>query len=130
MMAKQISQVTRIALVRQVQNEYSRFYNWGGTLFDLNGDNNLDLWLSRNSRNVPIVLLGDGTGKFSSDNYVEVYLPKNWPKVMRQFGYVIAADLEDDGFNEIFFSVQGDSRLSPNDCKGDKGLLRFLRWLF
>ena len=99
----------------------SRFYNWGGTLFDLNGDNNLDLWLSRNSHNVPIVLLGDGTGKFSSDNYVEVYLPKNWPKVMRQFGYVIAADLEDDGFNEIFFSVQGDSRLSPNDCKGIKG---------
>jgi hypothetical protein len=99
----------------------SRFYNWGGTLFDLNGDNNLDLWLSRDSRNVPIVLLGDGTGKFSSDNYVEVYLPKNWPKVMRQFGYVMAADLEDDGFNEIFFSVQGDSRLSPNDCKGVKG---------
>ena len=99
----------------------SRFYNWGGTLFDLNGDNHLDLWLSRDSRNVPIVLLGDGTGEFSSDNYVEVYLPKGWPKVMRQFGYVVAADLEDDGFNEIFFSVQGDSRLSPKDCKGIKG---------
>ena len=99
----------------------SRFYNWGGTLFDLNGDNNLDLWLSRDSRNVPIVLLGDGTGKFSSDNFVEVFLPKSWPKVMRQFGYVVAADLEDDGLNEIFFSVQGDSRLSPKDCKGVKG---------
>lgn len=99
----------------------SKFYNWGGTLFDLNGDNNLDLWLSRNSRNVPIVLLGDGTGKFSSENYVEIYLPEGWPKVMRQFGYVVAADLEDDGFNEIFFSVQGDRSLSPRDCKDQKG---------
>ena len=95
-----------------------RFYSWGGTLFDLNGDNFLDLWLSRSAYNTPIVLLGDGTGSFSKDNYVEVFLPNNWPTVMKQFGYVVAADLEDDGFNEIFFSVQGIHELSPNKCKG------------
>ena len=99
----------------------SKFYSWGGTLFDVNGDNHLDLWLSRDARNVPIVLLGDGTGQFDEERSLEVYLPKDWPRVMKQFGYIAAADLEDDGFNEIFFSVQGVKSLSPTDCKGMKG---------
>lgn len=99
----------------------SKYHSWGGTLFDLNGDNHLDLWLSRNAENTPIVLLGDGSGKFSEENVVEVYLPDNWPRVMKQFGYVVAADLEDDGFNEIFFSVQGARWIAPSDCKGQRG---------
>ena len=99
----------------------NKFYSWGATLFDLNGDNFLDLWLSRGPKHKPIVLLGDGTGSFDEDKYVDVYLPKNWPKQLRQFGYILAADLEDDGFNEIFFSVQGSKSHAPELCKGIKG---------
>lgn len=95
--------------------------SWGGTLLDLNGDNFLDLWLSRNRYNSPVVILGDGSGRFQKQNSVEIYLPKDWPKVMKQFGYVVAADLEDDGYNEVFFSVQGLHEISPNDCSERKG---------
>lgn len=96
----------------------NRYNSWGGALFDLNGDNILDLWLSRNQYNSPVVILGDGSGQFKKENTVEVYLPNNWPNVMKQFGYVVAADLEDDGYNEIFFSVQG---ISSSGCKGRIG---------
>ena len=50
----------------------NRYNSWGGTLFDLNGDNILDLWLSRNHHNKPVIILGDGTGEFPAYNSIEV----------------------------------------------------------
>ena len=101
--------------------KFNKYNSWGGTLFDVNGDNYLDLWLSRNTHNSPVVFLGNGTGQFDSERSFEVYLPKDWPRAMKQFGYVVATDLEDDGFNEIFFSVQGIKSIAPKDCKNTVG---------
>ena len=81
-------------------------HSWGGTLLDYNGDGFLDLWISFTGKK-PAILLGDGSGQFSSDNKVEIPFPNSWDSNKRQIGYVLAADIEDDGYSDVFFSVQG-----------------------
>ena len=81
-------------------------HSWGGTLLDYNGDGFLDLWISFTGKK-PAILIGDGSGQFSSDNKVEIPFPKSWESNKRQIGYVLAADIEDDGYSDVFFSVQG-----------------------
>ena len=122
---------------------------WGATLFDLNGDNYLDIMfdsqnykgLGNSRRNWPVVYLGDGSGRFKNSNKINIYLPEDFPKNKLQFGYQMAADLEDDGLNEIFFSVQGAPHILGEKCKSycgsyvgyfknDNGFLRFGGWVY
>jgi hypothetical protein len=108
-----------------------KFRSWGGTLFDLDADGDLDLWVSFQGKK-PTIFLGDGSGKYSSNSKIEIDFPKSWPTKMRQIGYVMASDIEDDGFVDIFFSVQGKSNCGKTYCgsyvgyfKNDKGKLTF-----
>jgi len=81
-------------------------HSWGGTLLDYNGDGFLDLWISFTGKN-PAILMGDGSGQFSSNDKIEIPFPESWDSNKRQIGYVFAADIEDDGYSDVFFSVQG-----------------------
>ncbi|MEX0503543.1 hypothetical protein AB3X55_08105 [Alphaproteobacteria bacterium LSUCC0719] len=108
-----------------------RYRSWGGTLFDLDADGDLDLWVSLEGKK-PAVFLGDGTGHYSSNAKIDIEFPKSWPAKMRQIGYVMAADVEDDGFVDIFFSVQGKSECGKTYCgsyvgyfKNEGGNLKF-----
>ena len=56
---------------------------------------------------------------------------------MRQIGYVISADIDNDGFVEIFFSVQGKGKCRKTYCgsyvgyfKNQKGKLIFKDFIF
>ena len=44
----------------------NKYHSWGGTLFDIDADGDLDLWVSRTGKQ-PTIYLGNNTGKFSSD---------------------------------------------------------------
>ena len=105
-------------------------------MFDIDADGDLDLWVSRTGKR-PTIYLGNKTGKFSSDKKIEIDYPKSWPKKMRQIGYVISADIDNDGFVEIFFSVQGKGKCRKGYCgsyvgyfKNQKGKLIFKDFIF
>ena len=114
----------------------NKYHSWGGTLFDIDADGDLDLWVSQTGKQ-PTIYLGNNTGKFSSDKKIEIDYPKSWPKKMRQIGYVISADIDNDGFVEIFFSVQGKGKCRKTYCgsyvgyfKNQKGKLIFKDFIF
>jgi len=109
----------------------NKYRSWGGTLFDVDADGDLDLWVSLEGKK-PTIFLGDGSGKYSSNAKIEIDFPKTWPTKMRQIGYVMASDIDEDGFVEIFFSVQGKSNCGKTYCgsyvgyfKNERGQLRF-----
>lgn len=98
----------------------NRMRSWGGTIMDVNNDGYLDLIYSGTEKTKPVIMLGDGTGQFSYRNSINLFLPDNWKKIYRQFGGLWAADVDNDGWQDLLFSVQATSKTvsKGTKCKG------------
>ena len=94
--------------------------SWGGGLIDLNNDGNLDLIYTGVHQANPVIMLGDGSGTFSGENYVDLFLPSDWPRHLQQFGSIWVADVDSDGWQDLLVGVQGVQDYLPagTACRG------------
>jgi hypothetical protein len=91
--------------------------SWGGALIDLNSDGFLDLVYSGVEEATPVIMLGDGTGNFDGDKSLQLFLSDKWQRSLQQFGGLWVADVDNDGWQDLLFSVQGSQKTVKKGTK-------------